>query len=223
MPFSRINGVLLHYRLSGPVGAPVLAFANSLGTDARIMGLLNELGLGRIGLAGVSVGGLIAQGFALRHPDRLAGLVLCATAPRMGDAKSWTARIASIRDGGMASIADGIMERWFSERFRREAPDELAGWRNMFLRTHVEGYCSTCATLRDSDLGDAVGGIRVPTLVVAGDQDGSMSIDMVRVCADAIPGARFEVLAGSGHIPSIERPGELATMIGDFMRRVGHG
>src|SRR5690606_8008920 len=121
--FTRIDGTLLCYRLSGPAGAPELVLANSLGTDARIwdgvierlsgsyrilsydkrghglsdspagdyslddhlddlLGLLDHVGMERPALAGVSVGGLIAQGSALRHPNRLAALILCASAPR---------------------------------------------------------------------------------------------------------------------------------------------
>src|SRR5690606_34739879 len=112
MDFFRRDGVVLHYRLTGPIGAPALALVNSLGTDARIWdgviaalsgrfrilsydkrghglsdvpsgdytladhiadlaALLDHSGIDKLALGGVSVGGLIAQGFALAHPDRL--------------------------------------------------------------------------------------------------------------------------------------------------------
>ncbi len=264
MAFTRINGVLLHYRLHGRAGAPAVVLGNSLGTDARIWdevierlagryhvlsydkrghglseapagdyslddhvadltGLLDHVGMRRIGLAGVSVGGLIAQGFALRHPKRLAALVLCDTAPQLGDRAMWNGRITAIRRDGLASIADGIMERWFSEKFRRERPDDLAGWRNLFLRSDVHGYCGTCATLRDADLTAEIGAIRTPTLVMAGENDGSTPVPMVRACAEAIAGARFEVIAGAGHIPSIEQPARVAALMTAFFEEAGHG
>jgi 3-oxoadipate enol-lactonase len=185
--------------------------------------LLDHLGVGRLALAGVSVGGLIAQGFALRHPDRLAALVLCDTAPKLGDATSWAERIASVRRDGLGAIADVVMARWFSETFRAARPDDLAGWRNLFLRTDPEGYCATCATLRDTDLGDQVGGIATPTLVVVGEEDGSTPVPLVRACAAAIPGARFEIIAGAGHIPSIEQPAILAAHMTNLFREAGHG
>ncbi|HEY9010100.1 MAG TPA: 3-oxoadipate enol-lactonase [Devosia sp.] len=264
MAFVRINGILLHYRLHGPADAPVVALANSLGTDARIwddvidllsdryrvlsydkrghglsesppgdyglddhvadlVGLLDHLGMERIGLAGVSVGGLIAQGFALAHPDRLFALVLCDTAPRFGDATMWEERIAAVRRNGLAAIADGIMERWFSEPFRRERPDDLSGWRNLFLRTDPDGYCRACATLRDTDLGDRVGKIAVPTLVVVGEHDRASPVAMVQACAEAIPAARFEIIPEAGHIPSIEQPAHLAALMAQQFREAGHG
>lgn len=264
MAFARINGVVLHFRVQGREGAPVLALANSLGTDARIwdgvierlagayrvvsydkrghglsdapggdyrldehvddlVGLLDHLKIERLALAGISVGGLIGQGFALRYPERLAGLILCDTAPKVGDAVMWNGRIAAVRDGGMAAIADAVMARWFTERYRREEPEALVGWRNMFLRMPVDGYVGTCAALRDADLREAIGDIRTPTLVVVGDEDLSTPVALVRDAAERIAGARFEVVAAAGHIPSIEQPQALADLIEDFLGEVGHG
>ena len=263
MAFAQINDVVLHYCVQGRDGAPALALANSLGTDARIWdaviellgeryrvvtydkrghglsdapageytldqhvddlaGLLDHLGIGRLALAGVSVGGLIGQRFALRHPERLAALVICNSAARMGDTQMWNARIAAVRDGGLAAIADAVMTRWFSADFRTNRPTELAGWRNLLLRTPADGYAGTCAALRDADLRGEVGRIVTPTLVVAGDQDLAAPVELVRGTAEAIPGARLEVVAG-GHIPSIEQPQALAGRMMNFLNEVGHG
>lgn len=264
MLFADIDGVVLHYRVSGPAGAPVVVLANSLGTDGRIWdgviarlaesfrvisydkrghglsdapagdysldehvddltGLLHHLGVNELALGGVSVGGLIAQGFALKHPGRLTALVLCDTAPKVGDAAFWNARREKVLADGLASIADGIMERWFSSGFRENERVALAGWRNMFLRADARGYAATCATLRDADLSAEIGRIAVPTLVVAGEDDLATPPALVRACAAAIPGARFVSLPGVGHIPSIERPAELATLMADFFKEAGHG
>ena len=263
MAFARVNGIVLHYRLSGKKGMPCLALANSLGTDGRIWdqviglladryqiisydkrghglstapagdytidanvadlaGLLDQLGVDRLALAGVSIGGLIGQRFALLHPDRLAALILCDTAARLGDAAMWNGRIEAVRSQGLASIADAVMARWFTEPFRRQSPDDLVGWQTMFERMPAQGYIGTCAALRDADLREAIGAIAVPTLVVAGEQDLSTPPDLVRDMAAAIPGARFELIAGSGHIPSIEQPAVLAGLMTQFFNEVGH-
>lgn len=264
MNFARINGVLLHFRVAGPAGAPVVVLVNSLGTDARIwdgviarlagtyrvvyydkrghglsdspdgeyrlddhlddlFGLLDHLGIGRFALAGVSIGGLIAQGAALRAPERLAALIICNSAAKSGDHAFWTARMTAVRDHGMAAIADGIMERWFSPRFRQERTEELAGWRNMFLRCDAKGYAATCATLRDADLRDRIGAIALPTLLVAGEADLAMPVAQVQATAAAIVGARLKIFPGMGHIPSIEAPAELAGLMLDFFKEAGHG
>ena len=263
MSFVRINSTLLHYRLSGPEGAPTLVFVNSLGTDARIWdaviaafadryrclsydkrghglsdapagdyalddhledlsGLLDQLNIDRAVVIGVSVGGLIAQGFALRAPERVARLVLCCTAPRMGDTAMWAARIETARSQGLEPMADPVMERWFSPDFRQHRPDDLAGWRNLFLRTNPIGYANTCATLRDTDLTLRIGDIPVPALIVAGDADLAAPVDLVRNCS-AIPHSRFEILEGVGHIPSIEQPARLAGLIEAFLKEAAYG
>lgn len=263
MTFTRINGTLLHFRLSGPEDAPALVFVNSLGTDARIWdeviaalsgqyrclsydkrghglsdapqgdyslddhlddlaGLMDQTGIGRVVVIGVSVGGLIAQGLALRAPERVAGLVLCCTAPRMGDAAMWSARIETARTEGLLPLADPVMERWFSPGFRAQHPVELSGWRNLFLRTDPLGYANTCATLRDTDLTSRIPAISAPTLILAGSADLAAPVDLVRNCT-AIPGSRFEVLDGVGHIPGIEQPAAVARLVRDFLKEVGHG
>ena len=264
MAFARINGVLLHYRLAGPPDAPVLVFANSLGTDQRIWdavaaqladryrvvgydkrghglsdapsgdyslgdhvadltGLLDHLGIGDVAICGVSIGGLIAQGVALQQPERIGRLILCDTAAKFGDAHLWNGRIGAIAQGGMAAIADGVMERWFSPDFMTQQPDALAGWRNLFLRSDATGYASTCATLRDADLTADVSRIACPTLVIAGSADKSTPVELVRSLATAIPGARFEIIAGAGHIPSIEQPDALSGLIARFLEEAIHG
>lgn len=187
-----------------------------------LLGLLDHLGIDRLALAGVSVGGLIAQGLALRAPQRLTALVLCDTAPKVGDAAGWNSRIDTVRNQGLSAIADLVMDRWFSPGFQQQQPDELAGWRNLFLRSDPLGYMATCATLRDTDLTTQIGAIAVPTLVVAGAADRSTPVDLVRSCADSIAGALFEILDGVGHIPSIEQPAALAALMTEFFTEVGH-
>lgn len=190
---------------------------------ADLSGLLDHLELERVALAGVSVGGLIAQGFALQLPARTAALMLMDTAPRLGDAAAWEARMAAVSKGGLEAIVDTVMERWFSPRFFRDEPDALAGWRNLFLRTDPIGYVGTCATLRDTDLSAEVGAISCPTLVAGGDQDRATPPEIVRACAAAIPGATYRAVADAGHIPSIEKPAELAALMTSFFKEAGHG
>ncbi len=189
---------------------------------ADLEGLLDHVGLDRVVVIGVSIGGLIAQGIALKSPQRVAGLVLCCTAPRMGDVAMWTARIDTARTKGLEPMADAVMERWFSPGFRRDRAVDLAGWRNLFLRTNPQGYANTCATLRDTDLSSAIPAIAAPTLVIAGDADLAAPVELVRNCT-AIPGSRLEILAGVGHIPSLEQPEMLSGLISDFLKEVGHG
>lgn len=182
-----------------------------------LSGLLDHLGIDDAVLCGLSVGGMVALGLAVRRPDIVKGLVLCDTAHKIGTADGWNARIAAVEKDGIASIADGILKLWFTPQFHTEREQALAGCRNMLLRQPASGYTATCAALRDADYTEAATMISVATLCVVGDQDGSTPPALVRSMADLIPGAQFKIIDGAGHIPCIEQPATLVALIRRFL------
>ena len=169
---------------------------------------------------GLSVGGLIGQALALRRPDLLRGLVLSNTAARIGTAGMWAQRIAAIEAEGLASIADGIMERWFAPSFR--AKGAHAPWRAMMARTLPESYVATCRAIAAADYTDRVGRLDVPTLVIAGEHDVSTPPALVQATAKLIPGARLVTMAGTAHLPCVEDPRAYADLLTDFLQEIGH-
>lgn len=184
-----------------------------------LIGLLGHLKVSGAVVCGLSVGGLIAQGLYARRPDLVKALILCDTAHKVGTAEMWAARIAAIEEGGLAGIVDGVMERWFTPAFRNHDP-AYPGYRNMMLRQPVEGYTGTCAAIRDADYTEAAVRIAVPTLCVVGDQDGATPPDLVLSLAKLVPGARYEVIKDAGHIPCVEQPEMLTTIIEAFLAPV---
>lgn len=185
-----------------------------------LLALVDHLGIERFGLVGLSLGGMIAQRLAVRAPERLAALVLCATAPKIGDVEGWNGRIAAIERDGLDSIGDAAMQHWFTAAYRADEPLALRIWRTMLTRQSTEGYAASCAAIRDADLTADAARIDVPTLVVAGSEDLSTPPALVRALAGRIPGARFEVIAGAGHLPCIEEPEALADLIADLLDQV---
>jgi 3-oxoadipate enol-lactonase len=183
---------------------------------ADLAALLDELAIEGAIVCGLSVGGLIAQGLYASRPELVSGLILSDTAHRIGSAALWNDRMAAIEKGGIASIAEAILERWFSRALRENDPAALAGWRAMLTRTPEAGYLGTCAAIRDADFTEEAGWIAVPTLCIVGDQDGATPPELVLQTADLIPGARYQVIAGAGHLPCIERPAEVARLIEGF-------
>ena len=175
--------------------------------------LMDHLGLSGAVVCGVSVGGMIAQSLATARPDLVDGLVLCNTGAKIGDADGWNARIDAVRQSGLAPLADPILDRWFSARFRDTRPTELAGYRNMLTRTPADGYAATCAAIRDADLTEQSRGITQPTICIAGSADLSTPPDLVRALSDLIPGAKFHMIDGVGHLPCIEAPDVVAAQI----------
>jgi 3-oxoadipate enol-lactonase len=167
-------------------------------------------------ICGLSIGGLIAQGLYHRRPDLVRSMVLCDTAPKIGTDEMWNDRIETAMNEGIGEMAEGILERWFTEKFRAEDNAEFAGYRNMLIRTPEVGYAGSCQAIRDTDYTSKLGSIDVPTLCVVGADDGSTTPAMVEEMAKAIPDSRYELIKACGHLPCIEQPQLLAEMIKAF-------
>lgn len=135
--------------------------------------LLDHLEVTRAVIVGLSIGGLVAQALAARRPDLVRALVLMDTAARIGEPMSWESRIAQVEAEGVASIADGVISKWFSAGFRAHRRTELAAWRAMLSRTESRGYAACCRALRDADLRESTARISVPVLAICGDEDGA--------------------------------------------------
>jgi 3-oxoadipate enol-lactonase len=186
---------------------------------ADLAALLDVRGIKGAILVGLSVGGMIAQGLAGRRPELVRQLALCDTAHKIGTPEMWNARIEAVRKGGIAAIADAVLERWFSAEFRRTRPEELTGYRNMLTRMPVEGYVGTCAALRDADLTETSRSLTQPTLCLVGEEDGATPPELVRSLSALIPNAAFKAIPEAGHLPCVEQPKVLASLIRAFARR----
>lgn len=191
---------------------------DQLADDAA--GLIGHLGLSRVVFVGLSIGGLIGQSLAARHPDLLAGLVISNSATKIGDASMWQDRIAAIRANGLASIGAPTMERWFSPAFRDSGA--AAPWQRMLERQPVAGYIACCEAIAGADLRETTAGLRLPVQLIAGGLDGSTPPEIVRATAGLIPGARLDVIEGAGHIPCVEAPEAHAAIITRFLKEIGH-
>ncbi len=168
-------------------------------------------------VVGLSIGGMVAQGLAAERPDLVSGLVLVDTAPKIGAPAMWEERIAQVRAGGVAALSEAVLARWFSPAFHRERAAELALWRHMLERTPPEGYAGCCAAIADTDLYESSARLRLPAMAVAGEHDGSTPPDLVRETAALIPGCRFHLIRGAGHIPCVEAPAALAGHLAAFL------
>ena len=190
----------------------------ALVTDAEQ--LLDHLGVKDCVFVGLSIGGMIAQGLAVKRLDLVRAMVLSNTAAKIGTPELWDARIADVKSGGIEILADAVMERWFSAEFR--ARPELELWRNMLTRQEDHGYMGCSAAISGTDFYTTTSGLRLPTLGIAGSEDGSTPPDLVRETVDLIPGSSFHLIRKAGHLPCVEQPEEYARVLVDFLRQLGH-
>jgi len=179
--------------------------------------LLKHLNVSSAVVAGLSVGGMIAQGLAYAHPELVRALVLCSTAPKVGTEAMWNDRINAINNGGFSSMAEAILSRWFAPSYRSPENPDFMGYANMLVRTPPDGYAGTCAAIRDADFTSAVRRLHLPVLCLVGDEDCSTPPELVRELASLIPGAHFTIVEGAGHILCVEQPEAIAKLIREFV------
>ena len=190
----------------------------SLVRDAEL--LLDHLGVKECAFVGLSIGGMIAQGLAVKRLDLVRSLVLSNTAAKIGTAEMWQERVNAVLRDGIEPMADNVMERWFSRDFRNTVELEL--WRNMLTRQPVNGYAGCSAAIAGTDFYTPTSGLRLPALGIAGDQDGATPPDVVKETIDLIPGSHYQLIRGAGHLPCVEKPEEFAQVLTDFLKETGH-
>lgn len=173
---------------------------------ADVIELLDSLGLERVSYCGLSIGGMDAMWNAATAPERIDRLALCSTSPHMPPRELWDERAATVREQGVAVLADATMERWFSPEFHASNPEAVAWIRGMFSSTAAEGYAGCCEAIREWDFRSELHRISAPTLVLSAEHDPSTPPESGEAIAGGIPGASFRVLPGARHLANVEQP-----------------
>jgi 3-oxoadipate enol-lactonase len=173
------------------------------GLAQDVVGLLDALKIERAHFCGLSVGGVIGQWLGTNATNRFKSLVLSNTAARIGTPETWDTRIKTVREGGMAAIADGVISRWFTEGFIEKSPEPVEATKQMLLRTPPDGYVATCGALREIDQRETVARVSVPTLVIAGAKDAVTTPADARFLVERIHGAQYVEL-NAAHLSNIE-------------------
>jgi 3-oxoadipate enol-lactonase len=171
-----------------------------------VVELIDALDLERISFCGLSLGGMVGIALALRAPERVDRLVLCCTAAHLGPVEGWYERAEVVRARGTSAIADAVLGRWFTERFRDESPVTIARFREMLEGTPAEGYAACCGAIARWDARSDVSAIRAPTLVISGDDDVATPPQDGAFLAGSIPGAELTVLPECAHLANVEQP-----------------
>lgn len=212
---------LIRYDLRGHGQSDVPAAPYSMGqmvSDAEAV--CDALDVKDALFIGLSVGGMIAQGLAVKRPDLIRALVLSNTAAKIGNPTLWQDRIEAVMSKGMDPLSDTIMQRWFGRSFYG-TPD-MVPWEAILKSVNPVGYAGVCAAIAGTDFYTPTSGLRIPTLGIAGGHDGATPADLVRETVDLIPGSQFKVMAQCGHLPCVEDPIGYAEILTEFITNIGH-
>ncbi|MDE1997807.1 MAG: alpha/beta fold hydrolase [Burkholderiales bacterium] len=168
---------------------------------------------------GLSMGGLIGQELAIRHPDKVKALVLANTTSSysgMGR-EAIGQRIATVEAHGMGAIATSTMTRFFSEEFRAAQAATVSRHQRLLESTDPEGYTACAAALCDANTTSRLGQIKVPSLVIAGSHDVSTPVETAYALTKGIAGAQMVNLQGCAHLSAVEQPQAFAAVVGEFI------
>ena len=194
---------VLRYDHRGQGGSEVPPGPYSLGTLAGdLTALLDELGIARASLVGLSLGGAVGMQLAVASPERLDRLVLACTSARFGPRESWLQRAGTVRRDGIAALVDPVLARWFTAGAPAE---DVARCRAMLEATPAEGYAACCEALAGWDFRAQLGDVRAPTLVVAGAQDPATPVEHAEEIARGT-GAPLIVIDDAAHLANVEQP-----------------
>lgn len=201
-----------HGRTTAPGGEYTM---DQLGEDA--LALLDTLNIEKVYFCGLSKGGMIGQWLGRNAPDRLHRLVVSNTSSYLGPKDLWDGRIKMVLEQGMSGLVEPVTERWFTPDFILTAPDRVARVQEMILTTPPQGYAGCSAAIRDMDQRAGISAITTPTLVIAGEKDPATPPDHGEFIANAIPGAKLEIIGNAAHLSNIEQTGHYNKVLTGFL------
>ena len=192
-----------------------------LGGD--VLALLDQLHIARAHFCGLSMGGMIGMWLAIHAPTRIDRLVLANTSAAIGVPEVWNTRITKVRQDGLASIVDAVLERWFTADFLAHAPAQVERVKTMLRNTPAEGYIANCAAVRDMDQRGDLDKITAPTLVIGGKHDNATPPEHGELIARAVPGAHYVEL-NAAHLSNWEMAQSFTHQVIDFLlnQKTGH-
>jgi 3-oxoadipate enol-lactonase/4-carboxymuconolactone decarboxylase len=188
---------------------------DQLGRD--VLAAVDATGHARFAYCGLSIGGMIGQWLGAHAGDRIERLVLANTSPRMADPSLFETRRVTVLERGMAAIEEAVMQRFFSARTVASAYPAAESIRTVLLATNPVGYAGCCAAIRDMDHRPLLGSIKIPVLIIAGENDLSTPwAGHGELLAHQIEGARA-VRLPAAHLSNIERPSSFTAALFDFL------
>ncbi|WP_336099381.1 alpha/beta fold hydrolase [Roseovarius sp. CH_XMU1461] len=192
---------------------------SELGEDA--LALLDHLRIDRVAVVGFSLGGLVAQYLALTHPERVQCLTLISTvAGRTAEEQERVNKRADIlaQSGAVAHLANAV-DRWFTPEFVAANPDVLEERRQKSLQNDPNCYVAAYRVLAQSDLGQELHRVTVPTLIITGENDIGSSPRMADFIHSQIAGSEIHILPRLKHSVLLEAPDQIAALVGPFLTR----
>lgn len=187
-----------------------------LGED--VLNVMAQAGVEKAHFCGISMGGMTGLWLARFAPEHFHSVTVANSAAKIGEQAGWLSRARTVRQEGMPVVAAGAADRWFTQAFRQKHPAEVEPLVHQLATSNAEGYAQCCEALAAADLRAEVGEIRMPMLLIAGEQDPVTTVADAEFLRDQVPGARLVTLPAS-HLSNIEQPAQFNAALLDFLQK----
>lgn len=203
-----------HGGSSAPDGAYTL---EQMADDVKA--LFDHLGVKRTHWVGLSMGGMIGQAFELKYPGIFERMVLADTTSRRppNANQMWGDRRKIVQEQGMEGVVQSTLERWFTEPYRSSRKDVMDRIARDIRSTPVKGFVGATQAIENVDYLDRLKEIRIPTLVIVGDQDHGTPPEMAKQIADNLPGSKLVIIPNAAHLSNIEQAEAFNKALFDFL------
>jgi 3-oxoadipate enol-lactonase len=188
---------------------------------ADVIALLDALAIERVHFVGLSMGGMIAQLLASKHPERLLSLSLCDTACRLPPESAWDERIDLALTKGTAAFVQPMTTRWLTQAYYAQHPQIVAKLGAMIAKTSVAGAVGCAQAIKKMDQAAILPGIKVPTLIVVGEHDVGTPVAAAEFLHREIKGSTLHIVKDAGHMPNIEQTATFDRIVLDFLKSAG--
>jgi len=171
--------------------------------------VLEALGIPQVHYIGLSIGGMIGQAFAIEHGAKVISAMWCDTLPASpaGAAAMWAERMSTVRQANsLEPLADGTIERWFTDAFKPRRPGRWKQIRDTIAATTPAGFLGCSEAIMNFDFTGQLSTLRLPVLVVCGADDPGTPASENRRLAGLAPGGRYEEIPNARHFPNVEHP-----------------
>jgi 3-oxoadipate enol-lactonase len=211
---------ILRYDTRGHGGSDVPAGPYRLDDlVADAVALMDALAIRQVHFVGLSMGGMIGQGIALVHPDRLLSLSLCSTSARIPQEAQPVVqeRIDTALKEGLRALVDGTLARWFTPGYLKTKPPEVERIRRQFLATPVAGYVGCTEAIRRLDYLEQLARITLSTLIIVGEDDPGTPVSASRAMHERIDGSKLVIIPSAMHLCNIERTEVFNSALAGFL------
>jgi 3-oxoadipate enol-lactonase len=214
----RYRVLLFDTRGHGRSSAPETGYAfDDLVADTE--SLLTSLGIDHPHFVGLSMGGMLAQAFALKHPNRLRSLIIADSVSQWpsGTALVFESRVELARQEGMQAVVEATLGRWFTPPFHKSNPADIAEIARQIAMTPINGYAGCSYSIPRINFTSQLGSIGAPILVLVGKDDPATTVIMAQQIHAATPGSSLVIIERASHLSNVEQPAAFNAAVQKFL------